>query len=203
MKKNRVLIIKIGNTGNLLSVERALIKAGAEITKYYPGIDSDKFDKVVLPGVGSFKDTMEYLKENLNEIKKIINNKLTLGICLGMQILATLGFENGETEGFNIINGEVNKFSNSITTPHLGWNKIRIVENDVLFKNIDFNNKFYFMHSYKLVNYTNILALTNHEGHEFVSVVKNNNVYGVQFHPEKSGNDGINLLKNFVNMEVK
>lgn len=198
---NRILIIKIGHTGNLLSVERALKKVGAEITYYYPGINSDLYDKVVLPGVGSYKDSMEYLKENIFEIKKTINNKLTLGICLGMQILSTLGFENGETEGLNIINGEVNKFSSNITTPHLGWNNIRIVKNDELFKNIDLDNKFYFMHSYKLVNYTNILALTNHEGHEFVSVVKNNNVYGVQFHPEKSGKDGMVLLKNFIDME--
>lgn len=199
---NRVLIIRIGNSGNHLSVERALKFVGAEIVYYVPGINLNSFDRVVLPGVGSFKDSMDFLNENIVEIKKIIYSKLTLGICLGMQILASIGFENGFNKGLEIISGEVNKFTDNVTTPHLGWNKVDYKFDDDIFKGIAKDNKFYFMHSYKLVNYTDILALTNHEGHQFVSAIKKGNIYGVQFHPEKSGEDGIRLLKNFLNIEV-
>ena len=199
--KNRVVIIPIGHSGNLKSVERALLQVGAEISYYEENFNFDSIDKIVLPGVGNFKDAMDFLSKSLNKIKNAIQKKPTLGICLGMQILSMIGYENGIHEGLGLIDGEVVEMRVNAKTPHLGWNKLINIKNNPLFKGIKENESFYFMHSYELVNYTDFISLTKYNNHNFVSAIKMNNIFGVQFHPEKSGISGLTLLKNFIEME--
>ena len=120
-----------------------------------------------------------------------------LGICLGMQILSTLGNEHGQTQGLGFINGEVKPIQCRGKVPHVGFNKIEVLKDSVLFKGIE-NESFYFMHSYEVVNYTNMLSLTEYIEHKFVSAIEAGHIYGVQFHPEKSRDAGIKLFKNFL-----
>ena len=201
--KNNVCIIKIGSTGNLLSVERALALAGANVVHYTKGFDFSKIDKIVLPGVGNFKDAMSSMEKDKEIFLNAILSKPTLGICLGMQVLAQFGFEDGESKGLGLIDGEVIKMNVKGKLPHLGWNCI--IQNpknkSPLFKNFELNEKFYFMHSYEFVNFTDFSTLTSYNNHKFVSSLFKGNLFGVQFHPEKSGQAGLKLFRNFLELE--
>lgn len=199
--KNRVCIIKIGSSGNLLNIERAIKLAGGEFLYFDQSTKLETFDKIILPGVGNFKDAMGSISLFKDKILAFINTKPTLGICLGMQILSHFGYEDGETKGLGIIEGEVVKINTKAKIPHLGWNSLVHTKDNPLFKNFNGNEKFYFMHSYEFVNFTNFISLTNYYDHLFVSAVNKNNVFGVQFHPEKSGESGIKLLRNFIELE--
>jgi len=126
--------------------------------------------------------------------------KPILGICLGMQILSTLGFEYGKTKGLNFIEAEVKPILVDAKVPHVGFNTIELINSNEVLKGLE-NEEFYFMHSYEVVNYTNISSLTEYSGHKFVSSIQKNNVYGVQFHPEKSRDAGIKLFSNFINLQ--
>ena len=130
------------------------------------------------------------------------NTKPILGICLGMQILSTVGFEYGQTKGFNYIDAEVRPMLVDAKVPHVGFNTIEVVNTNKIIKGLE-KAEFYFMHSYEVVNYTNIVSLTEYAGHKFVSSIQKDNIYGVQFHPEKSRDAGIQLLKNFINLGEK
>lgn len=166
-------------------------------------------DKLFLPGVGAFDETMLLLmnkgfKEVMDE--EVLKNKVPIfGICVGMQVLGNSSDE-GKLPGLGYIKGVVRKFNESLIIgkpklPHMGWNTIQEKNKTTILNGIDLEIGFYFLHSYYFdcVNISDVVATTNY-GQEFASVVCNSNVYGVQFHPEKSHSNGINLLKNFANL---
>jgi len=198
---NIIGILNYGIAGNIHSIKKAIEKAGGVGKVINHKEELDGVDKIVLPGVGSFKDAMQELENDdlLDTLKVVILKKPTLGICLGMQILSTLGFEYGKTEGLSLINAEVKPMLVDAKVPHMGFNTIELINPNKLFKGLS-NEEFYFMHSYEVVNYTNIVTLTDYSGHKFVSSIQKDNLYGVQFHPEKSREAGIKLFKNFIEL---
>ena len=190
--------------GNLGSVSNMLKKIGAENTVSSKTDDIEKADKLILPGVGAFDNAIKNIKQLglwnvLN--KAVIKNKTpVLGICLGTQLI-TKRSEEGTLPGLGWINAETIRFrfeGNSLKIPHMGWNTIEICKNDSLFKDLNKDARFYFVHSYHLVckNEKDVLAKTDY-GYDFVSMVKKGNIMGVQFHPEKSHKFGMQILKNF------
>ncbi|MDB5037194.1 MAG: hisH [Bacteriovoracaceae bacterium] len=192
---------------NLGSVRRAFEECGADVKVIDQPRDLDSADHIVLPGVGAFTKGMANLHSqgwvealNQNALKE---RKPLLGICLGMQLLAEIGLEGGETKGLGFIPGRVERFistSPEIRIPHVGWNEIHF-ESSPLFKGLAPGTDFYFVHSYHFVikNAANKLSSTPYCG-EFVSAVHNQNIYGVQFHPEKSQKPGFKLIQNFLSL---
>ena len=196
---NIIGIINYGIAGNIHSVKKAIERAGGKTLVINDSSDFDLVDKLVIPGVGSFKDAMQEL-ENGNFISSIQEfTKPVLGICLGMQILADLGFEFGKTKGLALIDAEVKPMLCDGKIPHMGFNTISVKVPNILLEGLE-DEEFYFMHSYELVNYTDIIAITKYNDHSFVSAVHKGNLYGVQFHPEKSREAGIKLLSNFIKL---
>ena len=195
----------MGNLGSVLTAIRNLGRQ-AEITK--DPSDLEKADKVILPGVGSFNDAMQELRskgwvEALKTHAKIKKRPI-LGICLGMQLFADLGFEGEETKGLSLIPGKV-KHLNDIgcqgKVPHIGWNDVKVKKQSDLFNGISSGNDFYFVHSYAFVpvNEDNVLSTVFYEK-EIVASIMSQNIYGTQFHPEKSSFAGQKLLKNFLEL---
>lgn len=196
---NLIGIVNYGIAGNIHSVKKAIEKAGGNTLVINTPTDFDLVDKVVIPGVGSFKDAMQELSnDGFIEPLKFFNKPI-LGICLGMQILAKIGYEYGETKGLGLIDAEVRLVQCDDKVPHMGFNKINVVDSNEILDGLDAKD-FYFMHSYEMVNYTDIASLTKYGNHNFVSSVKKGNIYGVQFHPEKSRDSGLKLLSNFINI---
>jgi len=162
----------------------------------------DICDKYILPGVGTYDVAVELLRASCIDVflkDEIKVGKSLLGICLGMQLLSTNSDEGMKgAKGLNLIPGVVEKLPNSVRIPHVGWNEIRFRKDTNLLMNIPNGEDFYFVHSYhyKPTNKNSINALT-HYGEDFVSVISHENIYGVQFHPEKSQRYGIQLLRNF------
>tara|TARA_Y100000591_G_C21777331_1_gene669051 strand:+ start:69 stop:686 length:618 start_codon:yes stop_codon:yes gene_type:complete len=203
---NYEIVIVDYNTGNVDSLLKAV-----KITNKSAHISNNKKDilnakKLILPGQGSFDYGMNQL-ESL-EIKKTILDKVLndhtpiLGICLGMQLFGNYGYENDlKTEGLNLIKGEIKKIPSKVKLPHIGWNEVKFVKKDKVFEKIKNNKDFYFVHSYYFdcLNKTDILATTDYN-FKFPSIVKKKNIYGFQFHPEKSLTNGLNLLNNFLNI---
>lgn len=199
-----VVIIDYG-MGNLFSVENALkyLKADAMISN--KAEDLKKADRIILPGVGSFSDGMKNL-ENLGIIKTleeevVKNKKPFLGICLGMQLLASEGEENGLTRGLGWFAGRVRRFlidETKYRIPHVGWNDVVAGAGEKLFGGIQ-NPVFYFVHSYHLVpkDTADIVASCDY-GEKFAAALKKDNIFGTQFHPEKSQKNGLKLLENFL-----
>ena len=211
MLNNQIVIIDY-NMGNLRSVQKAFEKVGSNaiITNDHETIR--KADKIVLPGVGSFKDGMKHLGElGLIEIlnEEVVKKKKPfLGICLGMQLLASKSYENGETEGFNWINAEVVKFDFSdekkkLKIPHVGWNEITCKNKNTLLENIEEFSDFYFVHSYYFQTDEDIVTTYTEYGFNFISSFNKDNIYAFQFHPEKSHVVGLKLIENFVNLGMK
>ncbi len=195
-----IAIIDYG-LGNLRSVKKAIekINGKATITKDKSSlIDSDG---IIIPGVGAFADGIKNLKPYEKEIQYALReNKPVLGICLGMQLSLTKSYEGKrEREGLDIVSGEVVSLPEKVKVPHMGWNNIKIRKNHKIFNGLSKNPYFYFVHSY----YTNteskkdILAECRY-GIDFPAVISRKNYIGVQFHPEKSGKDGLKLLKNYL-----
>jgi glutamine amidotransferase len=203
-----IAVIDYG-TGNLRSVSKALEAVGAETKVTNRPEDIVSAEAIVLPGVGAFTRGMENLRKEkllpviLETIKK---NKPFLGICLGLQLLFTESEEHGISKGLDIIKGKVKKFSPGVKIPHMGWNSINFkMQNDQckmqIFKDIPDNSYFYFVHSYYVdPKDVNVIAATTNYGIDFTSAINKDNIWGVQFHPEKSSSLGLRILKNFVEL---
>lgn len=201
----KVAIINYG-MGNLGSVRRAFEEIDAEpIIANHPS-SLYEVNRVVLPGVGAFSEGMAHLGHGgwIDALNDIVTNqgKPLLGICLGMQMLATVGHEGGLTQGLSLIPGEARRLDDlgcSLRIPHVGWNEVKYRKNDVLFEGIPDGSDFYFVHSYAFVpeNAESLIATVPY-GIDVPAVVRQGNVFGCQFHPEKSSKAGRRLLKNFM-----
>ena len=200
------------SSGNISSVinsfkEVAQNKATIEVTSDLNKIKSS--DKIVLPGQGSFKSCIDALKKisGLNDILNefvIVNKKPLLGICVGLQMFADVGFEETETKGLGWISGKVSKIDNQngkYKLPHIGWNQINIVKQSKIFENIENNSHMYFVHSYEFIpNDKNIISATTDYSSNIVCSVEKENIFGTQFHPEKSDKNGLKIINNFINI---
>ncbi len=189
--------------GNIKSVENAFRRIGADVMVTGKPVDLDKAAGVVLPGVGAFKDAVGNLAKAGMD-KKIIEitstGKPFLGICIGLQVLFEYGMEGGKNRGLGILEGTVEKIPGGVKTPHMGWNKIKILKRGSrLFEGVEDEESFYFVHSYHAVCRDKwIISSTTDYGIDIVSSVEYNNIYGLQFHPEKSSLSGLKILSNFV-----
>ncbi len=202
-----ICIIDYG-IGNIGSIQNMIKKIGYESIVSSDESVIKKADKLLLPGVGSFDYAMKKLKELklydlLNE-EVVLKKKPILGICLGMQLM-TNGSEEGSEKGFAWIDAYVHRFeANDLKVPHMGWNLIKIEKTDNLSLDLYDENRFYFVHSFyvKCNNKNDKLFSTNY-GVDFISGFSKENIYGVQFHPEKSHKFGKKLLENFCKLEIK
>ena len=199
-------------SGNISSVinsfkEVAKDKVNIEVTSDLNKIKSS--DKVVLPGQGSFKSCVDALNE-INGLTEALhefainNKKPLLGICVGLQMFADIGYEETETKGLGWISGKVSKIDNQngkYKLPHIGWNQINIVKQSKIFENIENNSHMYFVHSYEfLPNDKNVISATTDYSSNIVCSVEKENIFGTQFHPEKSDKLGLKIIDNFINI---
>ncbi|MBN2406847.1 MAG: imidazole glycerol phosphate synthase subunit HisH [Elusimicrobia bacterium] len=196
-----IVIIDYG-LGNIRSVSSALARTGADVLVSSVPEDVRGADGIVLPGVGAFKKAMENIKSLglaglLTEHMK--GDRPYLGICLGMQILFEVSYEHGRSPGLGFMAGAVSRFAPGVKIPHMGWNQVAPKGAGGMFSGIDDGAYFYFDHSYYVDNTDDgiVSGITDY-GKKFASAVAKGNVWGVQFHPEKSGNTGLRLLENFV-----
>lgn len=196
------------NMGNLRSVSNAFEKLGVGIEIVKDADDVSKFDKIILPGVGAFKDAMDCLKERgMDEAVRAFaqENKPLLGICLGMQLLFESSVEFGTCKGLGLIEGEIvgfdtTRFAHRLKVPHMGWNELFITKESPLFKGMPPSFYLYFVHSFHArCDDKYIIGKTSY-GYEFPSAVQKGNVFGFQPHPEKSHANGLAILKNFVEL---
>jgi len=194
------------NMGNLASVQNALAKIEAKSKVVSEPQDIKNYDKVLLPGVGAFGDAMEHLCQNgMDEAVKEFakSGKPMLGICLGMQLLFSKSLEFGEHKGLDLIPGEVvpfdeNMFNQPHKVPHMGWNELFVQKDTPLFNNLSKRFYLYFVHSFHVVTTDDYVIGKTWYGYEFVSAVQNGNIFGIQPHPEKSHENGLKILHNFV-----
>lgn len=203
----RVAIIDY-NMGNLASVKNALLKVGADVKIVQNPEKLKNFDKVILPGVGAFGDAVKHLDEyNLKEaiLDFARSGKPLLGICLGMQLLFDKSYEFGEHNGLGLIPGEVvpfdkSRFDHRLKVPHMGWNELFVQKETPLFKGLPKAFYLYFVHSYHAVTIDEYVIGKTIYGYEFASAVQKDNIFGLQPHPEKSHDNGLKILKNFVEL---
>lgn len=195
------------NAGNIKSIQNMLKRIGAKSCISSDATEIEQAEKLILPGVGHFDYGMNNLKQSgLIEVlnKKVLIDKIPLlGICLGAQLLGNRS-EEGVEKGLGWIDMDIVKFDKTkmpdhLKIPHMSWNEIIVKKDSALLKGLDNNSRFYFVHSYhmKCNNVNDVLANTNY-GYEFTSAVEKENIFGVQFHPEKSHKFGMRLLENFV-----
>lgn len=203
--RNATIAIIDYDLGNTKSVSNAIQYLG-----YKTIITSEqeilaKADILILPGVGAFEEAMKSI--NAKKLDKILNElvikeqKPIIGICLGMQLLATHSEENGLFEGLNFIEGEIKKIipTHKVSVPHVGWNDLQCDGNSILFKNLLESKNFYFDHSFYFdCNKKYVSSSCNYGGLEITASVQKNNIFGVQFHPEKSHNNGLRLFRSFI-----
>ena len=197
--------------GNIHSVSNALKAVGCEVKISRRAGDIKAADKLVLPGVGAFSVGMKNLADFgliqiLNE-EVLDRKKPILGICLGMQLFANKSYEGGEYKGLGWVEGEVKRINPDNTpllkVPHVGWNDIEFKKDCVLFSGIDEHPNFYFVHSYYLDCKDNFITSKFDYGGKFTASIRKRNIFGTQFHPEKSQNNGLKVLRNFANYEVE
>ena len=189
------------NVGNLHNLKNALDYCGIESKLVSHADDVKKADRILLTGVGAFAQAMKHLKhsgmlESLHE--KVQSGTPMLGVCVGAQLLMDSSEEDGLHDGLGWIQGKVKRFSHELKIPQIGWNSVTQQKKNLLFKDVSDEMHFYFDHSYHLepANSDQVIGITNY-GYDFASVVCKDNLWGVQFHPEKSQNAGLQLLKNF------
>lgn len=205
-----IAIIDYG-MGNLHSVQKAFERIGAEARVVADAAGIRAADKVVLPGVGAFRDAIATLREkNLVEpvLESIEKGKWFLGICLGLQMLFDVSYEEGRFEGLGVLPGEVVRFDFSerpdaadLKIPHMGWNALKLHGAPPLYRGIPDGSHVYFVHSYYVVpRDPQVIATTTEHGGEFVSSIWRDNVFAVQFHPEKSQQVGLAMLRNFADL---
>ena len=190
--------------GNIFSVINALKFLNQQCTLVREAKELDPCDKIILPGVGAFKDAVKMLKDRglFEPLKQQGKIKPFLGICLGMQLLFDKGYEFGETEGLGLIGGTVELMQTRYKIPHMGWNSLVFDnKNCPLLKDIGEGSYVYFVHSFLAVTKKENIAAHCEYGLKVPALVENGNVYGAQFHPEKSGETGIKILNNFCNLK--
>ena len=201
-----IIIIDYG-LSNLGSIKRSLEECGADVFVSNNSEDIKTAEKIILPGVGSFADGMKNLTADgwhLAIKKEVLENKIPiLGICLGMELLASKGTEGGINKGLNLIPGVVMPLTPSVKKeriPHVGWNDVNHKESNILFKDIPSGKDFYFVHSYQFIadDDDDVIATTPYCG-GIVSAINKDNIWGTQFHPEKSIPVGFKILRNFIN----
>jgi len=200
------------NSGNISSVVNSFKEVvqnnvNIEVTSDLKKIESS--DKVVLPGQGSFKSCIDALNsinglvDTLNEFATK-NKKPLLGICVGLQMFADIGYEETETKGLGWIPGKVSKIDNQngkYKLPHIGWNQINIVKGSKIFKGIENNSHMYFVHSYEFIpEDKNVISSTTDYSSNIICSVEKENIFGTQFHPEKSDKMGLQIINNFINL---
>jgi glutamine amidotransferase len=201
----KICILDYGS-GNTRSVFNMISLLSNNVVISNKTADIQSASHIILPGVGAFATAMNKIRNTipLDILQEQVfkKNKFFLGICVGMQILADKGFEFEECDGLGWIHGTVNKIEAGILPlPHIGWNDLKIIKDNPLLKGLHNNNDFYFVHSYvfRAKNKENIVAETEYN-EIFNSIITQNNIFGVQFHPEKSQRTGRILLENFVNL---
>ena len=186
--------------GNLRSVQKAFEYLGYKAVITQQPSEIQKADKVVLPGVGAFRDAMQTIKQK--GIDKVLydvveQKKPLLGICLGMQMFFEKSYEYGEHKGLGILQGEIVKLPEGVKIPHMGWNSLNIKKKNPLFEGLSQEPYVYFVHSYHLNTEADIVSATTYYGKEIQVAAQKENVFALQFHPEKSGDVGLNILQNF------
>ena len=200
------------NSGNISSVINSFSEVAKDKVKIEVTSDLNKIkssDKVVLPGQGSFKSCVD----SLNSIKGLVDclnqfaindKKPLLGICVGLQMFAEVGYEESETKGLGWISGKVSKINNQngkYKLPHIGWNQINILKDSKIFKNIENNSHMYFVHSYEFIpEDKKVISSTTDYSSKIVCSVEKDNIFGTQFHPEKSDKIGLQIINNFINL---
>ena len=211
-----IAIIDYGS-GNLKSAAKALEVASSNLN-----IDSKivvtsdpkiikESKKIILPGQGSFRDCYLGIKkipglEDMLNVFVLVKKKHIFGICVGMQLFANIGYESQETKGFGWIDGEVRKINNinrTLKLPHMGWNQIELKKDFALFSNLKNKSHMYFVHSYELITkQKDCNAATTNYGNSIIVAVAKENIFGTQFHPEKSQKNGLKILENFLKWEL-
>ena len=202
-----VAIVDYG-VGNLFSLKSSLAAIGADVVVTADSSMLKQADRIILPGVGAFCDAANKLREcGLDVVLKqlVANGKPLLGICLGMQLLFEKSYEYGEHEGLGLIKGSVRPIADVLPNteykiPHIGWNPLIFKQQNALFKNIQDGDWVYFVHSYYATDCDDSVIATAEYGAELTAAVASGNVYGCQFHPEKSGAVGLAILKAFVEL---
>ena len=199
-------------SGNISSVinsfkQVAKDKVKLEVTSNLNKIKSS--DKLILPGQGSFKSCVDSLN-NIDGLVDVLedfaikNKKPLLGICVGLQMFGNIGYEDSETKGLGWIPGKVIKIDNQngrFKLPHIGWNEIEIVKKSKLFKDIKNNSHMYFVHSYEFVPQDkSVISATTNYSSKIVCSIEKDNLFGTQFHPEKSHKSGLKIIENFINL---
>jgi glutamine amidotransferase len=196
------------NMGNLQSVLNAFGKLGtkAELVKAPEAVA--RYEKIILPGVGAFKDAITHLTRNAMDeaiVSFAKGGKPLLGICLGMQLLFESSEEFGFTSGLGLVPGKIVKFDPArfetpLKVPHMGWNRLHVTQHSPLFAGMDEAMYLYFVHSFHAVCDARFAVGMTHYGYDFVSAVQRDNVFGFQPHPEKSHNNGLAILQNFIDL---
>jgi len=200
------------NSGNISSVINSFKEVAKDKVNIKVTSDLNKIklsDKLVLPGQGSFKSCIDALNdidgivETLNEFA-VTNKKPLLGICVGLQMFADIGYEEIETKGLSWIPGKVSKIDNQngvFKLPHIGWNQVNIIKKSKIFKDIENNSHMYFVHSYEFIpEDKNVISATTDYSSKIVCSVEKENIFGTQFHPEKSDKIGLKIIENFINL---
>ena len=200
------------NSGNISSVINSFKEVSKDQVNIKVTSDLEKIkssDKVVLPGQGSFKSCIDALKsinglvDTLNEF--VLNKRKPLfGICVGLQMFADVGYEEIETKGLGWISGKVSKIDNEngkYKLPHIGWNQLNIVKDSKIFSDLEKNPHMYFVHSYEFIPMDkNVITATTDYSTNIICAVEKNNIFGTQFHPEKSDTSGLKIINNFINL---
>ena len=201
----KISILDSGS-GNIRAIKNALNFINLDCKFAINKTEISNSNSIIIPGVGSFYQTIQNLKKKkiYDELVKhiFIKKKPVLGICMGMQLLFSSGSEGKEVNGFDVFKGNVdsiNNTCNSELTHNVGWQNIKIIKKNLLFKGIPDNENFYFAHKYTPYNFNklNVTATYKNNGKKMIAAINKKNAYGVQFHPEKSGKFGLKVLKNF------